>query len=71
MTSEPFLSKRQLSRKLGVSSRTITRRRYPHIRVGGQNRYLLSQVVAACTDGGDELPDNVVPLRPQHEEVVA
>lgn len=62
-TREEWLTKRELARKLKTSVRTIERNRYPFTRVGGQNRYLLSQVEQAC--GGDvgELPDNVVPIR--------
>lgn len=62
--SEPWLTKREVARKLRVSVRTIERLRLPHMRVGGQNRYLMSQVEAALGAGND-LPENVVPLRPR------
>jgi hypothetical protein len=45
--SEPWLTKRELARELKVSTRTITRHHFPHTRVGGQNRYRLSEVQAA------------------------
>lgn len=68
--SEPWLTKRELARKLRVSTRTVERLHLPTIRVGGQNRYLMSQVEAALA-GNDELPDNVTPLRRRHGEVIA
>jgi hypothetical protein len=40
------------------------------MRVGGQNRYVMSQIEAALA-GHDELPDNVTPLRPRQRRVVA
>lgn len=63
MTPEPWLTKREVAAHLKVSTRTIERLRLPAMRVGGQNRYLLSQVNRALVDGGG-LPDNVVALRP-------
>lgn len=68
--SEAWLTKRELALRLKVSTRTIERLQLPFTRVGGQNRYLESQAVAALA-GPDDLPDNVVPLRPHREEVVA
>jgi hypothetical protein len=59
---EPWLTKRELARKLRVSPRTLERLRLPFTRVGGQNRYRMGQVESAL-GGHDELPDNVVPLR--------
>jgi hypothetical protein len=53
-----------------VSTRTIERLHLPAIRVGGQNRYVMSQVEAALA-GNDELPDNVTPLRPRRGKVIA
>jgi hypothetical protein len=61
--NEAWLTKRELARKLRVSPRTIERLRLPYVRVGGQNRYRMSQVESALAGHGD-LPDNVVPLRP-------
>ena len=62
---EPWLTKRELAAELKVSVRTIERLQLPFaLRVGGQNRYLLSQVERYLqgkdTDGGD-----VVELRPR------
>jgi hypothetical protein len=68
--SEPWLTKRELARKLRVSPRTIERHRLPFTRVGHQNRYLMSQVEAALA-GHDGLPDNVTPIRPRRGEVAA
>ena len=68
--SEPWLTKAEVARKLRVSTRTIERLRLPCIRVGGQNRYVMSQVEATLA-GNDELPDNVIPLRPRRGRVVA
>jgi hypothetical protein len=58
-TREPWLTKRELAAALSISTRTVTRLRLPCTRVGGQNRYLLSQVEAhlrgVSADGGDVL----------------
>ena len=48
---EPFLTKRQVAQKLQVSTRTVQRLNLPHMRVGGQNRYLWSEVIAALKTG--------------------
>ncbi len=69
--SEPYLTQRDLAARLRVSRRTIQRLRLPAMRVGGQNRYLWSQVEAALAGHSDDLPDNVTPLRPNREESVA
>lgn len=43
--TEPWLTKTELAAELKVSPRTIERLRCPvALRVGGQNRYMLSQV---------------------------
>lgn len=70
MTTEPWLTKRELARTLRVSTRTIERLRLPCHRVGGQNRYVLSEVKAAI-DGVPETGGNVVPLRPRRRERAA
>jgi hypothetical protein len=44
--NEPWLTKAELARKLRVSVRTIERIGLPSMRVGGQNRYLMSEVQA-------------------------
>jgi len=67
---EPWLTKRELAAKLKISTRTVTRLRLPHTRVGGQNRYLLSQALVAMS-GPQEAVDNVVPLRPRSKGVAA
>jgi hypothetical protein len=68
--TEPWLTKREVARELRVSVRTIERLRLPCMKVGGQNRYLMSQVVRAMS-GAEELPENVVALRPRRRERVA
>jgi hypothetical protein len=45
--SEPWLTKREVASHLRISTRTIERLRLPCLRVGGQNRYHLSEVKAA------------------------
>lgn len=62
--AEPWLTKSELARELRVSTRTIVRLRLPYMRVGGQNRYVLSEVRASMVDS-DNLPDNVIALRPR------
>lgn len=68
---EPWLTKREVAARLGCSVRTVERRITPSGQVGGMNRYLMSQVDAQVMDGPEELPDNVVPLRPRRREVAA
>ena len=48
---EPFLTKREVALKLRVSPKTVQRLDLPHMRVGGQNRYLWSEVLAALKTG--------------------
>ncbi len=67
---EPWLTKSEIAHKLGISTRTVVRLRLPHMQVGGQNRYRMSQVEAAIA-GPSDFPDNVVPLRPHHPEGAA
>jgi hypothetical protein len=68
--TEPWLTKREVARKLRVSTRTVERLRLPCTRVGGQNRYRMSEVELAL-NGHTEPPDNVVALRPRRRERVA
>jgi hypothetical protein len=68
---EPWLTKRELAARLKVSPRTITRLHLPHTRVGGQNRYLMSQAVVAMSGGPQGATDNVVPLRPRSKGAAA
>lgn len=46
VTGEPWLTKREIARELGISPRTVERQGFPCLRVGGQNRYVRSQVEA-------------------------
>lgn len=43
---EPWLTKRELAERLRCSRRTVERLGPPAMRVGGQNRYRLSEVEA-------------------------
>ncbi len=61
--SEPWLTKRDLARELGVSIRTVERMALPFMRVGGQNRYHMSEVERRLRVG--ENADNVVALHPR------
>jgi DNA-binding transcriptional MerR regulator len=44
--TEPWLKINELAPKLGVSVRTLQRLKPPRIKVGGQYRYLYSEVEA-------------------------
>jgi excisionase family DNA binding protein len=66
-TSEPWLTKRELADVLRCSTRTIERLRLPALRVGGQNRYRLSQVEAYLRRGERQV-QLVLFGRGQHEE---
>lgn len=68
--TEPWLKKAEVARELRVSVRTVERLRLPCMRVGNQNRYLMSQVYAAL-NGVPEDADNVVVLRPRRREQAA
>ena len=59
--SEPYLTKRQVAAHLQVSVSTVERLRLPHLRVGGQNRYRLSEVEAFLRGASAE-DANVLPL---------
>ena len=47
--TEPWLTKSELARELRISVRTVTRLNFPHVKVGGQNRYLRSEVEAVLS----------------------
>jgi hypothetical protein len=57
--TEPWLTKRELALQLKKSTRSIERMDLPCLRVGGQNRYFLSQVVAHLS-GVPEEGGNVI-----------
>ena len=44
MAREPWMTKLELARELRISPRTVERLRIPCMRVGGQNRYRMSEV---------------------------
>lgn len=48
---EPWLTKRELALELRCSIRTIERLHLPAMRVGGQNRYRLSEVESFLRSG--------------------
>ena len=54
--TEPWLTKREVAEALKVSPRTIERLDLPHLQVGGQNRYLMSEVIQALRGGGEVVP---------------
>ena len=62
--SEPWLTKRELAAELKVSVRTIERLHLPAMRVGGQNRYLRSDVERNL-QGKDSDGGEVIELRPR------
>lgn len=70
MTTEPWLKKRELAAKLQISVRTIERLQLPHMRVGGQNRYMLSEVEAHLR-GEAQRRDNVTILHPSRPDDAA
>ncbi|MGH2955365.1 MAG: helix-turn-helix domain-containing protein [Solirubrobacterales bacterium] len=59
--TEPWLTKRELAEELKVSPSTIERLALPHLRVGNQNRYKMSEVIGHLQ--GERRGDNVVSLR--------
>ncbi len=63
--SEPYLTKPEVAAKLGVSPKSVQRHIRPSGRVGGQNRYLMSDVRRQTRGESEDLPDNVTPLRPK------
>ncbi len=60
--SEPWLTKAEIAHKLGVSTRTVVRLRLPHMQVGGQNRYRMSECERFMR-GGEGAGGNVIRLR--------
>lgn len=57
---EPVLTKTDIAKRLGVSTRTVQRLGLPHTKVGGQNRYLWSEVADALDIRPTE-PDAAAP----------
>jgi hypothetical protein len=45
--SEPWLTKGEIAAHFKVSKRTVVRKKFPHTKVGGQNRYRVSECEAA------------------------
>ena len=62
VSPEPWLTKAEVARRLGVSTRTVVRLRLPHMQVGGQNRYKMSECERFMR-AGDSGGGNVVKLR--------
>lgn len=46
--SEPWLTKREIAAHFKISPRTVVRHNFPHTKVGGQNRYRISECEAAA-----------------------
>lgn len=46
MTPEPWMTKAEIAAHFKVSARTVVRQRWPHTKVGSQNRYRVSEVDA-------------------------
>jgi len=44
VSREPWMTKRELASELRISVRTIEKLKLPHLQVGGQNRYRMSEV---------------------------
>jgi len=63
--TEPWYTKSELANLLRVSPRSVQRHVRPTMVVGGQNRYLMSDVRAQMAT---DLPENVTELRPQLRE---
>lgn len=57
---EPWLTKAELATALKVSVRTVERLRLPAMRVGGQNRYRLSEIERHLAAPAADRPNNVV-----------
>jgi hypothetical protein len=66
--TEPWLTKREVAQELQVSPRTVTRLKLPHTRVGGQNRYRMSDVEAALEEHRGAA---VVPVTPETRSIHA
>jgi hypothetical protein len=43
---EPWLDKREIANRFKVSTSTVERHGWPHVKVGRQNRYKVSEVEA-------------------------
>jgi excisionase family DNA binding protein len=57
------MTKREIARYLGISTRTVERLSLPFMRVGGQNRYFPSEVERFMRVGPTD-PENVIALHP-------
>jgi len=55
------MTKREVAQELQVSPRTVTRLKLPHTRVGGQNRYRMSDVEAALAEHGEASATRLAP----------
>lgn len=66
--TETWYTRRELARILRTSPKSIQRYVKPTYRIGRQNRYLMSDVRAQLANR-DDLPENVVALRPEIERV--
>jgi hypothetical protein len=60
MRNEPWLTKKEIAAHLRVSTRAVERLDLPHQKVGGQNRYKISEVEAEL--GGSPRHDSTAHL---------
>jgi hypothetical protein len=63
VSTEPWLTKAEIASALKVSVRTVERCHPPAMRVGGQNRYRLSEVERFLREGATPAP--VIELHPK------
>lgn len=63
--AERWYTKQEIARTLRVSTSTIERHVAPTMRVGGQNRYTMSDVQRQLGGSEGPGPDNVRELRPR------
>ena len=69
--NEPWMTKREIAQELRVSPRTVTRLKLPHTRVGGQNRYRMTEVEAALAkDPKSKPPFEPIPVAPDAIEIL-
>ena len=64
--SERYLTIAQVADELQVSTKSVRRHIEPSARVGGMNRYLMSDVRRQVASEAD-LPDNVTQLQPSRK----
>lgn len=66
---EPWLTKREVAAELRCSTRTVERLHLPAMRVGGQNRYRLSEVEAYLSRRSRPAEVVSFPSKPDRETI--